>query len=710
MEKKGELIGEAIGSYTITEYLGGGGMSEGVYLATHTKLGTNVAIKVMDIGGGTTTEERRKRIMDEPRKTARLAHPNIVRIIDLLEEGPRLFMVMDYIPGKTLFDYMRAERPNVLETAILAKDEIYVAPLENRVVGSFITQIGWALDYAHNQGLIHRDIKPSNILLTEIGGEIRAILTDFGIAKALEATELSITREGVGVGTPPYMSPEQIKGLDLTEASDEYSLAIVAYEMLTGRVPFEGDSQMVIAHKHVSEDPPLPSSLNPEISEQTEKVLLKALSKNPKDRYGHPGIFAKELANTLVGSTTELNLPSRSFGQKLLGSRGWGIVRRSWRSFQSFSLSCTTIFMRSIIYMVIGTILFLGVLGSGSIFLLSRFVEERVHSTNWRLNDYAATGSINLRKDQMVSGLNKTAQDYLPGIFDKLVISLKKPDHLYLSGTFFGNPFSIDGLVFLSQSSPTVQVTKVNDGTSRIQLFIFNVVAGGFNRGMAATLADDGAKITNMEIGAESIIISLTAPTIETNPSIPAAQAPDVVFSDNFSDLGSGWPRNHTVEAAYLSYENGQYKIDIVEPNFRVVQDYPRQIQNFDISLDLYIQQDSPLTTQFGLVFAKQDSKNFLSVVLTGDGFLAVKAMEDGNSSLLYGWQHLDDVKTTEAMKLRVVNNGKTIMVSVFGTTVGSIPLPSKFSTGGRFGLIAQTTEKGNANIFFDNFKITASK
>jgi serine/threonine protein kinase len=710
MDKKGELVDEVIGSYKITKYLGGGGMSEGVYLATHAKLGNDVAIKVMDIGGGTTTEDRRRRIMDEPRKTARLHHPNIVRIIDLLEEGPRLFMVMDYVPGKTLFDYMREDRIDILQTAKITRDGIYFAPLENRVVGSFITQLGWALDYAHNQGLIHRDIKPSNIIITEINEEIRAILTDFGIAKALEATELSITREGVGIGTPPYMSPEQIKGLDLSAASDEYSLAIVAYEMLTGRVPFEGDSQMVIAHKHITEDPPLPRNLNPDISEQTEKVLLKALSKNPKDRYGHPGLFAKELANTLVSSTIELNLPSRSLGQRLLGSRGWGLVRRFWRSFQQFSLSCTTIFMRSFVYMVVGTILFLAVLGVGSIFLVSRFIEGRVHAANWRLNDYAETGSVTLHKDQMTSALNRTVQDYAPGIFEKLTINLQKPNHISISGVFSGSSFNINGLLFLSQSYPTIQITSINTGASRVQLFIFNIAVGGFNRGIVRALDDAGAEITKMEISPEDITMSLIAPNIEQEPVFPAAQPENYLLNDDFSNLGSGWPRSHTVEAAYLRYEDGQYKINIMEPNFMVIQDYPSEIQDFDITVELHIQEDSPPATQFGLVFAKQDSENFLSVVLTGDGFIAAKSMDRGSTLILFGWRHIDNIETTKPVKLRVLNDGINIIVFVSDNQVGSIALPSKFSTGGRFGLYAQTTEESPASVFFDNLSVAAAK
>ena len=193
MASTDELINQQIGDYRIVERIGGGGMSEGVYHAKHVKLESDVAIKVMDIGAG-LTEDRRKRVLEEPRRTARLNHPNIIKVYDVIDQGSRIYMVMEYIPGGDLATRLEEHRAKELAKQTSKSSEFVPTPMPDQFTAAVIRQVGRALDYAHNQGLVHRDIKPKNILLSTDG---HVLITDFGIAKAMTATELSITREGV---------------------------------------------------------------------------------------------------------------------------------------------------------------------------------------------------------------------------------------------------------------------------------------------------------------------------------------------------------------------------------------------------------------------------------------------------------------------------------------------------------------------------------
>ena len=164
-------------------------------------------------------------------------------------------------------------------------------PLDLKRAAEIIDQVAGALDCAHEQGIIHRDVKPSNVLMER--GQ-RALLTDFGLAKMTEGS-VQLTGSGVGVGTPDYMSPEQGQGMAVDARSDVYSLGVVLYEMLTGRVPYEAETPMAVVVKHITAPLPLPRKVNPAISETVERVILKALAKDPADRYQSAGELAEAL-------------------------------------------------------------------------------------------------------------------------------------------------------------------------------------------------------------------------------------------------------------------------------------------------------------------------------------------------------------------------------------------------------------------------------
>ncbi|NLW24651.1 MAG: Stk1 family PASTA domain-containing Ser/Thr kinase [Clostridia bacterium] len=271
------MIGKKLGNrYEVLALIGGGGMSL-VYQAKDTFLDRIVALKVLR-EQFTSDIEFVRRFRREAQAVAKLSHPNIVSIYDVGQDGEIHYLVMEYIKGKTLKEI-------ILEQG----------PLELAEIIDIAKQICDALEHAHENSIIHRDIKPHNILITR-GKRVK--VTDFGIARA--ATNITMTHTKDIIGSVHYFSPEQAKGEITGEKSDIYSLGIVLYEMVTGRLPFEGDSPISIALKHIQTEPEPPSTFNPSIPDSLEKIILKAIQKDPQKRYDNVGSLRLELVSSLL--------------------------------------------------------------------------------------------------------------------------------------------------------------------------------------------------------------------------------------------------------------------------------------------------------------------------------------------------------------------------------------------------------------------------
>lgn len=260
-----------LGRYQLLEEIGRGGYAI-IYRARHETLQNEVALKLLSPGAAADADTRR-RFIQEARTAAALSHPDIVRIDDLIEDGDQVYLIMEYLPGGNLRQWL-VRHPNATWRERLA----------------LLEPVARALDYAHVRGVYHRDVKPTNILLDAAG---RPRLADFGLVRLAAAPHL--TQVGSVVGTPTYMSPEQAEGRPLDGRADQYSLAVIAYELLAGRPPFDGDSSTSTLVMHITQPPPPASSVSPAVPPEADQVLLQALEKKPAARYATCAAFLQAL-------------------------------------------------------------------------------------------------------------------------------------------------------------------------------------------------------------------------------------------------------------------------------------------------------------------------------------------------------------------------------------------------------------------------------
>lgn len=291
-----------VGRYQIVEELGRGAMGV-VYKALDPAIGRTVAIKTIRLSDLTDNEERRRvheRLLREAQAAGILSHPNIVTIYDVLEQEDFAYVFMEYVNGSSLERMLRERR----------------LPDRGELL-DYLRQVAAALDYAHRKGIVHRDIKPANIIIAEHapGAERMAKIADFGVAKFVSH---EMTRSGTMIGTPSYMSPEQIQGMTIDGHSDEFSLAVLVYELLGGEKPFSGDSLPALFYAICKQEPKPVDELNSALSPTVSKVLQRALSKRAKARFPSCGDFIGALAIALGESPAWTPVPGAALEPKLV--------------------------------------------------------------------------------------------------------------------------------------------------------------------------------------------------------------------------------------------------------------------------------------------------------------------------------------------------------------------------------------------------------
>jgi serine/threonine-protein kinase len=291
------------GRYELDGIVGRGGMAE-VFRARDIRLDRIVAVKTLrdDLARDQTFQARFRR---EAQSAASLNHPSIVAVYDTGEDmvgpTPVPYIVMEYVDGRTLRDLLREDRRLLPERAMEITDGVLRA-----------------LDYSHRNGIVHRDIKPGNVMLTR-ASDVKVM--DFGIARAVSDSQATMTQTAQVIGTAQYLSPEQARGERVDARSDLYSTGCLLYELLTGRPPFTGDSPVAIAYQHVRENPIPPSRVDPEIPGWADAIVLKAMAKDPADRYQSAGEMRQDIQRALSGmpvaapTRTELYQGTRRMGQ-----------------------------------------------------------------------------------------------------------------------------------------------------------------------------------------------------------------------------------------------------------------------------------------------------------------------------------------------------------------------------------------------------------
>lgn len=359
--------------YHLVRSIGQGGMAE-VYLAEDwARDKALVAVKILreDLSHDM---EFVKRFATEARAASSLDHPNIVKVLDYGQDGNIRYIVQEYVAGQTLKEWIDQQGPLPWQEAV---------PLA--------IQIGLALEHAHKRGIVHRDIKPHNILLT---ADKQAKVTDFGIARAANSHTITLT-SGVTFGSVHYFSPEQARGSLVTEKSDLYSLGILLYEMVTGQVPFDGDTSVAIAIKHLQELPQPPSSLQKDIPDSLDQIILKCVQKSPDNRYpdaracvdeldafmvdpqGVYGVLAGEGTNPAATTAIGLKRPDPNYGK--LRDIEQAIVKRRQKRNREIAL---------IIAIVLVSLVFIGAIGSWAWDKLKDSFQQAPSEAIFEVQDY----------------------------------------------------------------------------------------------------------------------------------------------------------------------------------------------------------------------------------------------------------------------------------------------------------------------------------
>jgi ankyrin repeat protein/predicted Ser/Thr protein kinase len=294
-----------IGGYEILGELGRGAMGV-VYHARDTSIGRPVAIKVIRLDPGTSPEEGallRQRLIREASAAGKMYHPGIVTVHQLGEDGANVFIVMEYVEGSSL-EHLLSNNPMLNRAWTL----------------DILAQIAAALDYAHKEGVVHRDVKPANIL---VRGDGRVKMADFGIAKITASATAGMTGTGISMGSPAYMSPEQIQATQIDGRSDQFALGTIAFQMLTGRLPFKGDTAHVVMYQIVTADPFLEQPGDAPLSPPVKAALKRALAKHPGDRFPDCASFIQQLTDAAgvaapiaQTSTVRIDTPPREVSRR----------------------------------------------------------------------------------------------------------------------------------------------------------------------------------------------------------------------------------------------------------------------------------------------------------------------------------------------------------------------------------------------------------
>ena len=469
-------VGQAIGRYQIVQLLGKGGMAT-VYKALDTRLERYVAIKMLH-----ATEEDETfliRFEREAKALAHLSHPYIVKVLDYGDENGSPYLIMEYIGGGTLKDRMGQPIPWQQASQILLP----------------ITQ---ALDYAHNQNIIHRDVKPANILITE---NDQPMLSDFGIAKTIgQQTHSDLTGTGFGIGTPHYMAPEQGFGKKLDGRADIYSLGVVMYEMITGKLPFDADTPMAVVLMHATETPPLPHEVLPGIPEPVENVILRAMAKIPQDRFPSMATMGTALENLSRGvmpvvsvtppvkiaqqvlPTTQVVKPEKTFEKAKKPTRSRSIGR--W----------LLTFFSILIAALVAATLIISLTGAA---VVSRLIQTAFSNIGYTFTDTDVERTEFLTEYEATQALNNSLDMFSGDWINSFNVNFQSPDRAFITAETNYGQATIEIKITESGGHPTFSLRKYN----KVPLILIGgILSTGINTGISKAMDEANFELDNIKI------------------------------------------------------------------------------------------------------------------------------------------------------------------------------------------------------------------
>ena len=677
------IIGRIVGNYRIEEPIGEGGMGA-VYKAVHTEIDNIIAVKVLGLGREVSNRER-ARYLNEAKTLAALRHPNIVHVLDFIHEDGIFYTLMEYIEGQDLQRIMTERQGSMLISR----------------TARIMAQIGRALDYAHNRGVVHRDIKPANIVVSE---DDHTVLTDFGIAKLTEATTMDITREGATVGTPVYMSPEQASGLAVDHRSDVYSLGVVIYQMVTGQPPFGGGTPMEIIGQHISQPPQSPRKLNPNLTRKQEEIILKALKKKPEKRYQRAGDFTKAFVATITGSD-EIAIIEGSRWERIIEGRTWGAVLRVGRFFNSIFSGFLGFITRSLAAILFGFAVVLVILAFVAANLIGRFLGSAISDANWGFDRFGVGHSLDYTFDELEGHLQDAGSRYLPGTISEVELISMTGSYVRARFQIQDTSIVIDLDVILEDGHPVIVLKKLNHFP---MIIVGGLITRDVNQAFETALIDDQASIPTLEISAAGINIVIDGPAAQTSVALSnTVCVRGESVQDDFSDIYSGWMQSYSNNQVAVGYKAGAYNLSTMVSNIIIKQALPCPFTSFDASVETQ-PVDEPGDAAWGLVFYEIDADNYWVFQINDDGWYSVFQIIAGEHFPIVDWTQTAHINANAINTLRVrVNEDGRIFIN--NTTLGTFDIPPESvpPEGGSFGFLLRSGQQANVEIIFDNLDVT---
>ena len=697
-----DLIGHDVGRYHIVERLGSGGMAT-VYRAYDARLERDVAIKF--IRADVLSDELfLKRFEREAKALARLSHPNIVKVLDYGDHNGIPYLVMEFIRGDTLKSRLGS-------------------PIPWRQAARMLAPIAEALSYTHQQNIIHRDVKPSNLLVSDSG---HLMLSDFGIAKILDTPDAAqLTGTGVGIGTPEYMAPEQGLGQPSDQRADIYSLGIVFYEMVTGQKPYRADTPMAVMLKHISDPLPSPRQYVPGLPENVERLLFKALAKNPAERYADMGSLVKallSLAEVTEETATRMDAPQTYITPPTIqtspspittgadrqtvahpGQPTSGSGQPSTNAKKPSRLWVTCGIIAALLLCIITTIFavtggfrYLANLITPSTILWS--VDIAAPAAAETGSEFEVTVTIHNRGDREAT----LREIVLPQqLLDAAELVSSDPPH---SGSTAYTASQETGYSFSLPVPP--------ENSREVRFRFLALQPADINTQLTVTAGSGSLKGDVRVSIVEAVAVQPTA-TLTASPTATRAALPDaatatppaewpLVWEDDFSDPESGFFVSSDADSVY-EYYNGEYLVESRKSNWSVWMYLGYSLSNVQLNVDVRVDRGTG-NGAYGVLCHFQNEGDYYGFMFSEDGYYTIWLRHNDEYTYLVPWTYDSQLIGEKTRRMMVTCEGNTLTLGLDGYLLATIWDPTL--SYGDVGFIVDSYELGGMRTAFDNFEL----